>query len=61
MAHTGIGLAGTLAVVGVAWGYLKTDLATAGAHRGRFRITAALATLAILAALAAVAILDFGF
>ena len=43
--HAGGGLAGLLLVLSVAWGYLRTDLATAGAYRGRLRI---LATLAIL-------------
>ena len=46
--HAGGGLAGLLLVLSVAWGYLRTDLATAGAYRGRLRILATLAILTVL-------------
>jgi len=47
----GFGLASVLLVVGIAWGYLKADLATSGAYRGRLRALAVLAILAIVAAI----------
>ena len=46
--HAGGGLAGLLLVLSVAWGYLRTDVATAGAYRGRLRILATLAILTVL-------------
>lgn len=50
----GFGLASLLLVVGIAWGYLKADLATSGAYRGRLRILTVSAILAIVAAIVAV-------
>jgi hypothetical protein len=43
----GTGLLALLALLAVAVGYLKADLATAGAYRGRLRLAAMLAALAV--------------
>jgi hypothetical protein len=50
-----LGGAGTLAVAGflllsAVWGYLRVDLATGGAYRGRLRLAAGAAMLAVISA-----------
>lgn len=46
----GVILAGILAVLAAAWGYLKLDLATDGRYRWRLRLAAGLAILGVAAA-----------
>jgi hypothetical protein len=46
----GVVLGVVLGLLAVAYGYLKTDLATAGAYRGRLQLAAGLAILGIIAA-----------
>jgi hypothetical protein len=46
----GTTLCGLLAMLAVAWGYVRLDLATGGAYRWRLRMAAALVILAILLA-----------
>jgi len=48
--HAGGGLAGVLLLLSVVYGYLKTDLATQGAYRGRLRLLSGIVILALLAA-----------
>ena len=50
----GVGSAALLGLLAVIFGYLKADLSTAGAYRGRLRLTAALAILGLAAAALAV-------
>lgn len=50
----GVGLAAILGLVAVIFGYLKIDLSTAGAYRGRLRFAAILAILGLVAAALAV-------
>ena len=52
--YTGYGLAGVLAVLGLAFAYLKINLATGGRYRGRLR---AAAVAVILAAVVAVVLI----
>jgi len=49
----GIGLAGILALLAVAYGYLKVDLATRGMYRWRLRLAAAVMILGVVAGLLA--------